>query len=112
PKEPRTTIFSTLNKMNCVSIQILNLDRSSSVAEGSPSQAMESWNLLRHLVEQPFNAHEAVLARDVVHEFVEKLPFRTGLTFRLDRLHEFLHTTLDIGEGAPLFRVGASREKI
>src|SRR5687768_14767410 len=111
-KKITTTILIRLKMTNCVSIRTLNLRRLTSVAQASPGQTAECCNLGRHLIEQSFNAHKAILSRDIEHELVEKLPFRPSLAFRLDGFHKFLHPTFHICECAALLGMGASREEI
>src|SRR3954468_22276431 len=109
--------FTTLQRTNCCVVDICeknsvtrisNLDRYAGVAERGPGHAVERGNFLRHLVEQTFDAREAVLAGDVENEFVQKFPFGTRVAFRLNRLQETLHAAFGVHETAALLDVRAS----
>ena len=66
-------ILTTLKmtKFQC----ILDLYGHAGVAQSRPRQAIERGNVPGHFVKQPFNAHEAVLAGDVIDEVVQEFPF-------------------------------------
>src|ERR1700679_179605 len=104
------TILTTVNMIKFKSM--LDLHRHAGVAETCPSQAVERRNVLRHFIEQTFNRHETILAGDVVHEVMQKFPFRARVTRRLDGLHEFLDATLAVGEGAALLHMRAAGQNI
>src|ERR1043165_606694 len=95
-------------RMKFQSMRELDLNRHSSVSDPGPRQALERRHLARHLIEQAFDAHEAVLSRDVKDQLMKKLPFRAAVPFGVDRLHELLQTAFDVGHGPALFRRGAA----
>src|SRR5262245_24848005 len=112
------TIFTLLKRTTCcVSVRefsqlISDVHRCARIAQTSPGQSLESGDLSRHLVEQAFDTHEAILSRDVENQFVEKLPFRARLALRFNGLQEFLHAAFGVRKCPALFCVGTTREKI
>src|SRR5437016_3595769 len=86
----------------------LNLYRHALVTQRRPGDSVERRNFLRHLVEQTLDGGISVFAGDIVHQFMQKLPFRTSLATRRNSLHEFLHTTLAIHETAPLLSMSTA----
>src|SRR5258707_14775913 len=66
---------------------ILNLHRLPGVTQACPGQSGEGGNFPGHLVEQTFNADEAVAPRHIEDEFVQKFPFGSCIASRLNRLH-------------------------
>src|SRR5882757_3600635 len=90
----------------------LNFHRLAGVTQVCPGQSAEGGDFPGHLVEQTFNAHEAVAARHIEYEFVEKFPFRSCITSRLNRFHEPLDPTLRVRKCAALFCMRASGQQI
>src|SRR5471030_203437 len=63
------TTIAILTKLKMMKFQsILDLHRHAGVAEGLPRHAVERGHFLRHLIEQTFNGHKAILAGDIVNE--------------------------------------------
>ena len=88
------------------------LYRHARIAQPRPRQSIERGNLSGHLVKQAFDAHKAVLAGHVEHQFAQEFPFRPGVPGGLDRLHEFLHAAFGVGERAAFLRMGAAGQEV
>src|SRR6266540_4998377 len=86
--------------------------RHARISERGPGEAVERAHFLCHLVEQALDGDKPVLPRDVIDQFVQEFPLRTGIAGRLDGLEETLHAALDVRERAALLGVSATRQKV
>src|SRR6266487_4381107 len=110
---PNTTaILMALKRRKCQSMDKSGLHAHTAIAQHRPGESVERGHFLCHLVEHAFDGDKAVLPRDVIDQFVQELPLRAGITWRLDGFQDTLHAALDVRERTTLLSVGATRQEI